>query len=240
MASSWLSQTLSSVVADLSRLGESDEVTLFELDAYQWRVEMVYRELLLMEASRRIDDREREAIRLIAAAHANLVDAVESSELVPTLQAPMIADGHVGRPHFDVPLSQLEYLINSRFSVPQIAGVMGVSVSTIRRRMLQYNLSIQSTYSDVTDSELDARVIEQQRQFPGWGNRQMYGYLVSVGIRVQFQRVRDSQSRVDPEGSVLRRLQHLQRRRYSVRGPQHLWHIDGNHKLIRCVHLIGA
>jgi hypothetical protein len=52
-------------------------------------------------------------------------------------------------------------------------------------------------------------------------------------MRVQFHRVRESQSRIDPEGSMLRRLQYLRRRYYSVRGPQHLWHVDGNHKLIR-------
>ena len=32
---------------------------------------------------------------------------------------------------------------------------------------------------------------------------------------------------------MLLRLQQTQRRKYSVPGPQHLWHIDGNHKLIR-------
>ena len=46
-------------------------------------------------------------------------------------------------------------------------------------------------------------------------------------------RARESQRRVDPEGCVLRSLRSLRRRIYSVQGPQHLWHIDGNHKLIR-------
>ena len=99
--------------------------------------------------------------------------------------------------------------------------------------MVEYQLTIRGTYSDISDVELDAIVAEVQRQFPGWGNRQMYGYLVSRGTPVQFQRVRDSQRRVDPEGSIMRHLHHLHRRHYSVRGPQHLWHIDGNHKLIR-------
>ena len=62
----------------------------------------------------------------------------------------------------------------------------------------------------------------------------MYGLLSSRGVRVQFHQIRESQSRVDPEGSFMCRLHCLYRRRYSVAGPQHLWHIDGNHKLIRC------
>ena len=96
--------------------------------------------------------------------------------------------------------------------------------------MSEYNLSIRSTYSNISDAELDAIV---QQQFNGWGNRQVYGSLVSLGIRVPHQRVRESQRRVDPEGSMMCRLNRVQRRRYSVPCPQHLWHIDGNHKLIR-------
>ena len=61
----------------------------------------------------------------------------------------------------------------------------------------------------------------------------MYGHLISCGIRVQFYRVRESQRRTDPQGSMIRKLHNLKRRRYYVPGPQHLWHIDGNHKLIR-------
>lgn len=107
---------------------------------------------------------------------------------------------------------------------------MGVSVSTIRRRMSDFNLSIRATYSPITDEQL---VASAQQQFPNWGNRQMYGYLLNHGMRVQFNHVRESQSQIDPEGSMMRRLQYLHRRCYSVHGPQHLWHVDGNHKLIR-------
>ena len=96
--------------------------------------------------------------------------------------------------------------------------------------MTEFNLSVRSTYSRITDTELDAIV---QVQFSGWGNRHVYGSLISMGIRVTLQRVRESQRRVDPEGSILRRLHRTHRRRYAVQGPQHLWHIDGNHKLIR-------
>ena len=101
--------------------------------------------------------------------------------------------------------------------------------------MRQYDLSIRDTYSSINDANLDSIISDIQMQFPSWGNRLVYGCLVSHGIRVQFERVRESQRRVDPEGSLLRRLYHVQRRRYAVQGPRHLWHIDGNHKLIRLV-----
>ena len=43
--------------------------------------------------------------------------------------------------------------------------------------------------------------------------------------------------RVDPAGSVMRRLRALNRRKYHVPGPRSLWHMDSNHKLIRYNHL---
>lgn len=119
----------------MSRLEESDEVTVLELDAYHWRVEIVYREMLVREASGLLGDGQRDALRLIATAHTNLVKMVDSADIVPSPLVPAVADGHVGRPHFDIPRSQLEYLVNSRFSVPKIADMLGVSVRTIRRPM---------------------------------------------------------------------------------------------------------
>ncbi len=115
-----------------------------------------------------------------------------------------------------------------------MAHLLGVSVSTVRRRTTTYGLSVRGMYSTLDDDQLDLLIADAQRRFPSAGNCQMYGYLLSQGIRVQHHRVRESQSRIDPEGSYMRQLQHLYRRRYSVRGPKHPWHIDGNHKLIRC------
>ena len=49
-------------------------------------------------------------------------------------QACLIVDGNVGRPQSDIiPHQQLEYLINAQFTVPMIAKLAGVFVSTIQR-----------------------------------------------------------------------------------------------------------
>ena len=53
----------------------------------------------------------------------------------------------------------------------------------------------------MTDDQLDELVAAVQQQFPNWGNRQMYGHLLSRGIRVPFSRVRESQSRVTQRGA---------------------------------------
>ena len=48
--------------------------------------------------------------------------------------------------------------------------------------------------------------------------------------------------RVDPEGVLLRTLQSrpVLRRAYQVARSLSLWHIDGNHKLIRYFHILST
>lgn len=65
------------------------------------------------------------------------------------------------------------------------------------------------------------------------GTKTIEGELVSQGIRVQRRRLRESIKRVDPVGRRLRSLNSIRRRVYNVRSPLALWHMDGNHKLIR-------
>ena len=45
--------------------------------------------------------------------------------------------------------------------------------------------------------------------------------------------MRESISRVDPNGVQMRCRRVLHRRKYAVSYPNALWHIDGYHKLIR-------
>jgi hypothetical protein len=99
--------------------------------------------------------------------------------------------------------------------------------------MSEYNLFVRDCYSTISDSDLDAIVKDIQHVFPTCGNRQMLSYLQSRGIIVQQNRVRESQQRIDPANSAMRKLTLLKHQKYMVNGPLALWHIDGNHKLIR-------
>ena len=80
--------------------------------------------------------------------------------------------------------------------------------------MTDFFLSIRAQYSSLTDQELDAIVCDIQSQFPMCGNKQMQGHLLSRGHRVQQNRIREAQRRVDPEGAVIRRLHAVHRREY--------------------------
>ena len=144
-----------------------------------------------------------------------------------------------GRPRFDVRREQLEYFISFGFDCPTIAEMLGVSLRTVRRRMDEFQINMRQTYSGLADNELDDIVTEIIREFPHSGYRIVHGILFGKGINVQLARVRLAMQRCDPEGVALRWLTSLHPRcSYSVYGPQALWHIDGNHKLIRSVILL--
>ena len=132
-----------------------------------------------------------------------------------------------------IPHNVLEYLIGNRFSVPQVAQLLQTSISTVRRCMMEFGITIRSTYSTIDDEQLDRIVSDLQRHYPNCGYHLLKGHLAAMGHRLQESRIRDSLRRIDPVGVMSRWIHTIQRRRYSVPGPNMLWHIDGNHKLIR-------
>lgn len=70
---------------------------------------------------------------------------------------------------------------------------------------------------------------------PEAGQNMIRGILSSQGIHVPIIRVREAIHAVDPVNAALRWAAPTRRREYSVRRPSALWHIDGNHKLVRLV-----
>ena len=140
-----------------------------------------------------------------------------------------------GRPSFDIPKEQIELFLEYNFSLPQISEILGVSLSTVNRRLKDYGLSVTQTYSTISATELDKITQQLVSEFPNCGYRRMTGFLRARGIHVQQIRVRESMKRSDPEGVLLRSLQltPISRRVYNVTCPLALWHLDGHHKLIR-------
>ncbi|KAI7810041.1 hypothetical protein IRJ41_020752, partial [Triplophysa rosa] len=129
----------------------------------------------------------------------------------------------------------IEFYLVCGYSCVQIARLLGVSERTIRRRLEHYGIRAKDLYTDVSDEELDNIVAEIQRNCPNAGYRIIHGHLRTQGLRIQTLRVRESVQRVDPVGTQMRALSisTRHRRQYSVPGPNAMWHIDGNHKLIR-------
>ena len=228
--SEWCIRTLQRITSDLLR-SQDGRV----LSGCQVQLELVFREVAASEILHHDPDNGSVAFDLIREALAIIEMEIQQMEGEPQryYEASVMSEGTLGRPRFIIPRNQLAFLLEAQFSVPRIADILGVSVRTVRRRMSEYDLSVRMFYTNISDEELDHVVAEIQQEFPTCGNRQMQGHLLRREIRVQQHRVRESQRRVDPAGSIMRQLQIIHRRRYHVNGPQALWHIDGNHKLIR-------
>ncbi|KAL6455861.1 hypothetical protein MHYP_G00357120 [Metynnis hypsauchen] len=145
----------------------------------------------------------------------------------PHLNLDYFQVGGQGRPKFLFSEELLSQLINVPLPVSCIANLLGVSQSTIFRRMRELGLSTRFTYSSVVRS-IKSRI-------PNAGYRMVKGCLQADGHRVQWVRIKESMHRVDAPG-VLERMTHLGcivRRTYFVQGPLSLVHVDTNHKLIQ-------
>ena len=142
---------------------------------------------------------------------------------------------HYSRPQ--IPLEHLRFLLEKKFKVAENANLFGSSKRTVERRMKDFGLSAATTYTQLLDQQLDELIRDIQRDFPNAGCERVTGLLRARDVYMQQARIRQSMRRVDPEGILLRALElnTIRRRQYSVAGPLSLWHIDGNHKLIRYV-----
>ncbi len=140
---------------------------------------------------------------------------------------------NAGRPRQFINMGQVEMLRSAGYSWSNIAESLQVSRSTLWRRVQSTGFSDPFRFTDISDRELDDLISTIQNNCPTVGRQLTHGYLMSIGIRVQRYRVCEALRRVNPILSALRWQQTIRRRRYSVPGPNSLWHIDGHHSLIR-------
>lgn len=140
--------------------------------------------------------------------------------------------GNPGRPRLVVNIEQVELLRSSDFTWQEVAGVVGVSRTTLWRRLHKLGVPLEG-YSDIDDDQLDELIREVQLNNPNIGVGMLQGHLKGLGKRVQRQRIRESVLRVNPMRALVRWQQTIARRTYWVPGPNSLWHIDSHHSLIR-------
>lgn len=162
-------------------------------------------------------------------------DKVDCRHANVSSQAEILHSGQQGRPRHFISKEKLEFLLDMKFTSGEIASMLNVSESTVKRRMREYETFVRQRYSDISEYELNKIVEGIMREFPNSGYKRMTGLLQNGGYRIQQNRIRESMRRVNPDGVLLRALElrAVRRRRYQVSGPLALWHIDGNHKLIR-------
>ncbi|KAI7790238.1 hypothetical protein IRJ41_020987, partial [Triplophysa rosa] len=136
----------------------------------------------------------------------------------PPVPPPTSRTGHRGRPRYDISYEQMCHCLRLGFNWQGIASLFGID----RRTLFQHR------------QHLGIGPLEQILQrTPNAGETYILGSLRSRHIRIQRWRVRQSLQEIDPIGRSLRRRRAVRRRIYSVKTPNQLWHIDGNHKLVR-------
>ena len=143
--------------------------------------------------------------------------------------------GGRGRPKYVIKVEQIIFLREIGLTWTRIAVLYGISRRTlynIRSEMGLIGLT-SNVSSQISDLELQSVICDIKRIMPDAGQNMLRGVLQSKGINVSMVRIRDSIAQVDPVNTALRWATPRTRRIYSVLHPNALWHIDGNHKLIR-------
>ncbi|KAJ3014489.1 hypothetical protein NUW54_g1296 [Trametes sanguinea] len=169
-----------------------------------------------------------------------------------------------GRPAVSIQPEDLAALSQGRTTRGQIAHLYDCHPRTIRRRLLAFGLSVPglpvfqeeyhadgsttlrhtpggpSDLSQISDEDLDQLILSAHEQFPSFGRRMIDGYLLTLGERVPRQRVEESYARVVGPSPATFGPRRIERRSYTVPGPNSLWHHDGQHGLIRWKIVIHA
>ena len=157
---------------------------------------------------------------------------MRSSADVFTAMSQLSGQRGVGRSKVDIDLDDVEFLLSLRMSSTNIAKIMNVSRSTIYRRMKEDGRTI-GLYTSISEFQIDSIIRTIKADHPNDGEIMMAGHLQRLGIRISRARLRASIHRIDPLGVVARGRRIIRRRVYSTPFPNHVWHIDSNHKLIR-------
>ena len=172
----------------------------------------------------------------------------------PPLQTSYVVHtGDAGRSSIQIAPGMLASAFGLR-GPTHLAPVFNCSARTIRRCALEYGLaepgapvyveyehedgttyrfygSSTGSFSDVTDDDLDAIILQIIEIFPNYGRRMIDGHLKHLGHHVPRSRAQESYARVHGAPASSFGPRRIQRRVYSVPGPNSLAHHDGQHSV---------
>ena len=138
----------------------------------------------------------------------------------------------VGRPRIDVNIEEIELLRSMRFTWTKISELLGISRSTLYRKLEEEGMSQEVHYTSISDHDLDDQIIAIKLAHPNDGEVLLNGHLIRRKIFIPRSKLRASIHRVDPTNTALRKSITVRRRVYHAEGPNAVWHVDGHHKLI--------
>ena len=224
---------ISSLKNELTRAEELGHISSSTFDYLRYKSELLYEHAVRLSPTDSSNVAYNEVLFKLRQVAIILRELEPTDEQLTRFQTTTGGGGNRGRPKFIISQEQLEYLISNGFSAVDIGRLLQVSLSTVRRRLRNYGIDTSRPFSDLCDEKLSELLREIRKDNPRSGYRMMLGHLRARGYRVPQLRVRQMMQKEDPEGTVTRWVNTVKRRVYSVSGPNALWHIDGNHKLIR-------
>ena len=122
----------------------------------------------------------------------------------------------------------IEQLHETGMNWRSMATCLRISGQTLYRRRIE--LGVENSFTDITDEDLDTYIQHALNFTPYSGKTYVRGSLKGRGINFWRFRIRESLKRIDGIVRVVRCQNAICRRTYN--GPNHLWCIDSNHKLI--------
>lgn len=131
-----------------------------------------------------------------------------------------------------IPKRQLENLLKLKVPISAIAREFNVSRHLVYKAIREYQIEY-NKFTPESQPEIETAVLASKQQHANAGEVMIQGHLVSKGVHVPRHKIRRAIHSVDPEGVKERKQKPIKRRVYSVPCANYLWHIDGNHKLIR-------
>ena len=139
-----------------------------------------------------------------------------------------------GAPKIEISRELVISLCENNFSWNKIANILNISVKTLKHRRNEMEIPENlNEFSSISENELDNLISKIKEEQPYTGESLIQGLLSSMGYHIQRHRIRSSIHRVDPVGPAIRWANFIERRPYSVAGPNSLWHNDGTHSLIK-------
>ena len=141
-----------------------------------------------------------------------------------------------GRPKVVIDGDKIEFLRELGFSWSKIAELFGVCRRTLYNVRCNFGMvGNNQTFTEISDRELHEHIIAIKSDMPDVGYNMMKGMLRSKGIYVPVLRIQQCLREIDPINTALRWTIPIYRRQYKVPFPNYIWHLDGNHKLVRFV-----
>jgi hypothetical protein len=175
----------------------------------------------------------------------------DPTDAPPLTTSYLIHTGRPGRPSVYISRDVLAAALQYR-GPTHLAHIFHCSSRTIRRMALEYGLvgpgppvyvdylhedghvyrfytSSTGSVSELSDDDLDSLIADMVQRFPNFGRRMIDGHLKHLGHRVPRSRVQASYLRVHGPPAASFGRTRIQRRVYSVPGPNSLWHHDSQH-----------